>query len=211
MHSFFTSNDTIYENQYGFRKNHSTSHAVNLSVKQIIDQIEKKRHIIGIFIDLIKAFDTISHEKLIYKLNFYRLRGLSLKLIKSYLSGRTQTTKIQSENSDESNIEYGVPQGSVLGPLLFLIYVNDIVMSSDLGKFVLYADDTNIFVSGNSEAEAYEKAQSVLNAVYDYMYANQLHIKVLMFKKVVICVLDMNILIKRDFKVVESKDLIDTK
>ena len=178
LHSFFTANNTIYENQYGFRKNHSTSHAVNLSVKQIIDQIEKKRHVIGIFIDLSKAFDTISHEKLIYKLNFYGLRGLSLKLIKSYLSGRTQTTKFQSENSDESNIEYGVPQGSVLGPLLFLIYVNDIVMSSDLGKFVLYADDTNIFVSGNSEAEAYEKAQSVLNAVYDYMYANQLHINV---------------------------------
>ena len=110
---FFTANNTIYENQYGFRKNHSTSHAVNLSVKQIIDQIEKKRHVIGIFIDLSKAFDTISHEKLIYKLNFYGLRGSSLKLIKSYLSGSTQTTKFQSENSDESNIEYGVQQGSV--------------------------------------------------------------------------------------------------
>ena len=114
MHSFFSANNTIYKNQYGLRKNHSTSHAVNLSVKQIIDQIEKKRHVTGIFIDLSKAFDTIgiSHEKLIYKLNFYGLRGSSLKLIKSYLSGETQTTKFQSENSDESNIEYGVPQGS---------------------------------------------------------------------------------------------------
>ena len=163
---------------YGFRKNHSTSHAVNLSVKHIIDQIEKKRHVIGIFIDLSKAFDTISHEKLIYKLNFYGLRGSSLKFIKSYLSGRTQTTKFQSENSDESNIEYGVSQGSVLEPLLFLIYVNDIVMSSDLGKFVLYADETNIVISVNSEAEVYEKAQSVLSAIYDYMYANKLHINV---------------------------------
>ena len=99
-------------------------------------------------------------------------------MIKSYLSGRTHTTKFQSENSDECDIEYRVPQGSVLGPLLLLIYVNDIVMSSDLGKFVLYADDTNIFISGYSEAEAYEKAQSVLNAVYDYIYANQLHINV---------------------------------
>ena len=99
-------------------------------------------------------------------------------MIKSNLSGTTQTTKFQSQNSDECNIEYGVPQGSVLGPLLFLIDVNDIVMSSDLGKFVLYADDTNIFISGNSEAEAYEKAQSVLSAIDDYMYANQLHINV---------------------------------
>ena len=201
LHSFFSANNTIiYENQYGFRKNHSTSHAVNLSVKQIIDQIENKRHVIGIFIDLSKAFDTISHDKLIYKLNCYGLRGSSLKLIKSYLSGRTQTTKFQSKNSDESNIEYGVPQGSVLGPLLFLIYVNNIVMSSDLGKFVLYADDTNIFISGNSEAEVYEKTQSVLSAIYDYMYANQLYINV---KKVVICILDMNILIKRDLFVLE--------
>ena len=102
-----------------FVKNHPTSHAVNLSVKQIIDQIEKKRHVIGIFIDLSKAFDTISHEKLIYKMNFYGIRGVSFELTKSYLSGRVQSTKFQSENSDENNIEYGVPQGSVLGPCCF--------------------------------------------------------------------------------------------
>ena len=81
LYSFFTAKNTIYENQYGFRKKHLTSHAVNLSVKQIIDQIEKKRHVIGIFIDLSKAFDTISHEKLIYKMNFYGIRGVSLELI----------------------------------------------------------------------------------------------------------------------------------
>ena len=146
---------------------------VSPSFKQIIDQIEKKRHVIGKFIDLSKAFDTISHEKLIYRMHFYGIRGVSLKLIKSYISGRVQTTKFQSENSDESNIEYSIPQGSVLGPLLFLIYLNDIVMSSNIGKFVLYANDTKIFVSGTSETEAYEKAQLILDAIYDYMYANQ--------------------------------------
>ena len=74
-------------------------------------------------------------------------------------------------------------------------------MSSDLGKFVLYADDTNMFISGNSETEAYEKAQSVLSVIYDYMYANQLHINV-------ICILDMNILIKRDLFVLEQTELM---
>ena len=178
LYSFFQAKNTIYENQYGFRKNHSTSHAVNFSVKQILDQIENKQHVIGIFIDLSKAFDTISHEKLICKLDFYGIRGISLNLIKSYLSGRVQTTKFQTAQSEECDVEYGVPQGSVLGPLLFLIYVNDIVTTSPDGKFVLYADDTNIFVSGASECDVYKAAQTILNEIYDYMFANQLHINV---------------------------------
>ena len=78
-------------------------------------------------------------------------------------------TRQQNANSDECNVEYGVPQGSVLGSLLFLIYVNDIVTTSTIGKFVLYADDTNIFISGTSENEVNEKAQIVLINVYDYI------------------------------------------
>ena len=158
-----SANGIIYENQFGFRKYHSTSHAINFSVNEILKQIENKRHVIGIFIDLSKAFDTISHDKLLHKLNYYGIRGTGQSLIKSYISSRTHTTKFQSVNSDECAVEYGVPQGSVLGPLLFLIYINDIVNLSTLGTFVLFADDTNIFVSGSSEKEAYEKSQIILN------------------------------------------------
>ena len=183
LYSFFSSSGTIYENQFGFRKHHSTSHAVNFSVNHILNEIEQKNHVIGIFIDLSKAFDTISHEKLLHKLSFYGVRGICLSLINSYLSGRTQATKFQSVQSDQCNVEFGVPQGSVLGPLLFLIYINDIVNTSlneenksFVGKFVLFADDTNIFVSGSSEKEVYEKANRVLDKLNNYIYDNQLHI-----------------------------------
>ena len=131
--------------KFGFRKMHSTSHAINYSVNNILSEIENKNHVIGIFIDLSKAFDTIEHEKLFYKLENYGVRGNCLSLIKSDLSNRTQKTKFLESLSDECTVEYGVPQGSVLGPLLFLVYINEIVNSTDFGEFIMFADDTNMF------------------------------------------------------------------
>ena len=122
VHSFLSANNIIYENQLGFRKNHSTSHAANFAVNKVLWEQENKNHIIGIFIDLSKAFDTISHDKLLDKLNNYGIRGgKGLQILKSYLQKRTQQTKYNDNISDECLVEYGVPQGSVLGPLLFLI------------------------------------------------------------------------------------------
>ena len=96
--------------------------AINYSINKIIDELQTRNHVIGIFIDLSKAFDTIDHNKLVSKLEHYGIRGTCLALLKSYLTGRQQYTNFNNTESDFCSIDYGVPQGSVLGPLLFLIY-----------------------------------------------------------------------------------------
>ena len=150
IYNFALSQGIIDKNQFGFRKSHSTCHAVNYSVRIIEESLRKKNHILGIFIDLSKAFDTIDHSTLLTKLERYGIRGNANSLIKSYLSNRTQHIEVLGEKSDPLMIKYGVPQGSVLGPLLFLLYINDISNCSNLGIFVLFADDTNIFVEGKT-------------------------------------------------------------
>ena len=93
--------NTIYDKQFGFRKNHSTSHAINYSVDHILKEIESKNHVIAIFIDLSKAFDTIDHQKLLAKLENYGIRGVCYNLLKSYLTNRMQITNFQKTESDQ--------------------------------------------------------------------------------------------------------------
>jgi hypothetical protein len=114
-------------------------------VDDISEQMDNKKHSIGVFIDLSKAFDTIDHNVLIQKLARYGIRGIALDWIKSYLSNRTQYVSINCNDSKLLPIKCGVPQGSILGPLLFIIYINDIVNSSKLANFIMFADDTNLF------------------------------------------------------------------
>ena len=123
-----------------------------------------------------KAFDTIDHKTLLAKLRSYGVRGIAHSLIESYLSNRKQYVSVLGENSDLADVIYGVPQGSCLGPLLFLIYINDISNTSNEGEFILFADDTNIFVRGQTALLAFKTANKILRKVNDYMYVNKLHI-----------------------------------
>ena len=113
-------------------------------VENICESIDKTKYVMGIFIDLKKAFDTIDHTILLDKLYHYGIRSISNDWAKSYLKNRKQFVQYDDAISDWKEIVCGVPQGSILGPKLFILYINDICNISELMKFVLFADDTNI-------------------------------------------------------------------
>ena len=140
----------ISDKQFGFRKNSSTSHAISNIYEKLTKNFDAGIYNCCIFLDLTKAFDTVNDDVLQHKMkNFYGFQGLALKLIQSYLSSRKQYTKMENCMSDLTKIEYGVPQGSSLGPLLFLLYINDLPSASQFDT-ILFVDDTFLAMSDNN-------------------------------------------------------------
>ena len=150
MHDYFHTNKLYFDGQYGFRKKHSTELAAVEMIDWITQELDKGNTPLNIFLDLSKAFDTLDHEIMLYKLEHYGVTGPVLQLLRSYLSDCKQYVEFENVKSDSSNIKTGVPQGSILGPLLFGIYVNDISLASKIFTAIIYADDTSLSSTHNT-------------------------------------------------------------
>jgi hypothetical protein len=145
LYQYLHHNSLLNERQYGFRPNHSTEYAAVDLVDNLKKSLDNKKNPFAVFIDLSKAFDTLDHNILISKLHHYGIRGTELTWFRNYLGNRKQYVKFNNVTSPFVGIKTGVPQGSVLGPLLFLIYINDISNATKALDELLFADDTNLY------------------------------------------------------------------
>ena len=155
---------------------------LNLLLMSILTKVthafENKGTAYSVFLDFAKAFDTVNPNILISKMEHYGIRGVCLNLFKNYLANRQQCTEINGTISDIEITKCGVPQGSILGPILFLIYINDIVNSSKLLKFYLFADDTTLFYSSKNKAGTEDIVNREIGKVTNWLISNKLSLNI---------------------------------
>ena len=176
--SFLTRNNVLYNNQFGFRQSHSTHLALLEITDRIYQSLDDGKFLLALYLDLSKAFDTVDLNILMHKLEHYGIRGNELNWFESYLFGRTQYVEIEGVLSNKLTSVCGVPQGSTLGPLLFLLYINDLPNCSDLLNFRLFADDTKIFISDKDLSEIQFILNSEIPKLTSWLSANKLSLNV---------------------------------
>jgi hypothetical protein len=172
--SFFDKHNTLSANQYGFRSDLSTNSALLEVIRIIMGGIDSDRKVLAIFLDLKKAFDTVSHKILLKRLHEHGVRGIAWKLFESYLSCRIQRVRINKVKSNNLIIDYGIPQGTVLGPILFLLYINKLCKLRFNGEIVAFADDTVLLFTGSDWEDSREKAELGIRMVKEWLDNNLL-------------------------------------
>ena len=177
MLDFLKKHKILYKLQFGFRESHSTSLALIEAMNEIYSKLDEGKFVLGVFLDLKKAFDTIDHQILLKKLEHYGFRGVVNTWLSSYLSDRKQFTYVNGYCSNLGAINTGVPQGSVLGPILFTLYVNDMANAIQLQPR-LFADDTNIFASGRDNDALIYDTNIELQKLHTWFKANRLKLSI---------------------------------
>ena len=178
LYAFLDYNNIIYDLQFGFRQQYSTSHALINITENIRKALDDGNIGCGVFVDLQKAFDTVDHQILLAKLNHYGIRGVSNDWFKSYLSNRNQYVSINGYESGLAAINCGVPQGSVLGPLLFLLYINDLNQAIKFCKVHHFADDTNLLCLSKSIKKLSKLVNADLKHLLNWLNANKISLNV---------------------------------
>ena len=177
LYRYLNHKKILYANQYGFRPKTSTTQAIINHTQYLYDSIDAGNYIISIFLDFAKAFDTVDHNILLSKLHFYGIRGVAHACFQSYLFNGKQYTTVNGHTSVTSTITHGVPQGSIVGPLLFLIYINDLPNASFF-RYTLYADDSTLSTAIDSKC-VYSSAYHInkeLSNINRWLSANKMAI-----------------------------------
>ena len=176
--TFLNANNILYKFQFGFRPKHSPYLALITVIDKLTAAIENGDYAIGVFLDFSKAFDTVNHSILLDKLYHYGIRGCAHSCFKSYLSNWHQFVTYNGVMSGKQMIRCGVPQGSILDPLLFLTYINDLSSARDHSQPFLFADDTNLFLSGSSICQLQQNMESDLMNIAEWLKANELSLNI---------------------------------
>ena len=178
LYQYFQTNKLFHVSQYGFRQQHSTEFAALELADRVFTDLDNKNVSVAVFMDLSKAFDTLDHSVLLKKLKFYGIHDTELKWFSSYLSDRHQFVEIDGIKSGLNRLYTGVPQGSILGPLLFLIYMNDICNSTDKFEFILYADDTTLYISFTSQTNTTNLINTEIEKINKWLAINKLSLNI---------------------------------
>ena len=176
--NFFNDYIVLICSQFGFRKSHSSYMALMVMMNELTNALDNGDHVMGIFLDFSEAFDTVNHSILLDKLYNYGIRDNALEWFRSYLAGRKQFVAYNGISSGQKTVKCGFPQGSILGPLLFLLYINDLYHVCNNSSPILFADDTNLVSSGSDPKELDSEINTELDHISTWIKVTKLSLNV---------------------------------